>query len=488
MNIDFPSKNQKSSFGELSVEYKTPKVNQMFQYGISTKFWHLNSTAAASITQSDGKAVVQTGASADSFSQLVSKEVLKYVPGIGGVILFTAFFTTGVSGSEQVVGLGDQEDGFFFGFNGDTFGVLRRQGGQRDIHEITISAGASSTGNITITLNGSAVVVAVTSGDSISDVVTKIVAAGFPDIGWNAFRVDNTAVQFISMDASTHAGAFTFADTDSTGVTASAFTEIVSGAVATDTWVAQTSWNIDKMDGSGFSKQTLDVTKGNVYKIQYQWLGFGAIVFSLENSDTGMLQEVHRITYANSNTIPSINNPTLPFSYSVKNVANTSNLKVEGASVGLFLEGVNEIKGLPSSISGSLGSVGASQLNLLTIRNKLIFKGKINRVSIDATFLSVGIDNVKGAILSLVKNADVAGSVAWQDVDSDNSVVEYDVGGAAVTGTSFFSVLVPKDTSDTVPLKDLNIELQPGESLTLAVASSGGTGAFDAILNWLEQF
>ena len=41
------------------------------------------------------------------------------------------------------------------------------------------------------------------------------------------------------------------------------------------------------MDGTGPSKQTLDPEFGNVFKIQYQWLGFGAIIFSIENSVTG---------------------------------------------------------------------------------------------------------------------------------------------------------------------------------------------------------
>ncbi len=283
--------------------------------------------------------------------------------------------------------------------------------------------------------------------------------------------------------------AFSFVDTDSTGVTADALTEVTSGALSTDSWVAQTSWNIDKMDGSGISGQTLDVTKGNVYKIQYQWLGFGAIVFSIENSVTGEIQDVHRIAYANANTIPSINNPTLPFSYSVKNVDNTSDLKIEASSVGLFTEGVNNIVGAPFSVNSSKSGIGASQTNLVTIRNKLIFNGVINRVPIDLTFLSVGVDSVKGATVSLFKNADVAGSVDWQDVDLANSVVEYDIDGVLISGAvSMFSILVPKDSSEPTDLRGLNIELQPGESLTLAASSTGGAGSFDSTLNWLEQF
>ena len=340
MNIDFPIKNLKTSFGELAVESKTPKINLMFQYNIDAEFWVINTTNTATITQSNGKVVAQTGATANTFSQLYSKDVLKYVPGMGGSISFTALFTTGVSGSEQTVGLGDQEDGFFFGFNGAAFGILRRRGGQKNIQEITITGVASGTGNITITLDGDDTIVAVTSGDSIQEVVDKIVAADFSGagVGWNTYKVDNTTVKFIAMLSGASAGASSFADTDTTGVTASAFSDILSGASSTDTWVAQTAWNIDKMDGTGPSGQTLDVTKGNVYKIQYQWLGFGHIVFSIENSSNGILQEVHRIRYANLNTVSTINNPSLPVSSnSITEVPASSSTQSTGPETSAFL-------------------------------------------------------------------------------------------------------------------------------------------------------
>ena len=42
---------------------------------------------------------------------------------------FTGIFTSGVANSTQRVGIGDDDDGFFFGYNGVDFGILRIQDG-----------------------------------------------------------------------------------------------------------------------------------------------------------------------------------------------------------------------------------------------------------------------------------------------------------------------------------------------------------------------
>ena len=491
MNIDFPNKNMKTAFGELSVESKTPKVNLMFQYNINLEYWNIFESNLATISQANGKGVVQTGTTANSIAQLTSKDVLKYVPGVGADVLFTAIFTLGIADSEQTLGIGDQEDGFFFGYNGVDFGVLRRQGGKREIQDLTITAGASGNGNITITLDGEAIAIAVLSGDSILDVVNKILATDFSDIssGWVVHWIDNTTIRFISEEAIVFAGSFLFTDTDITGVTASSFTQRIVGISSTDTWTTQTNWAIDSMDGNGPSGQVLDTEKGNVYKIQYQWLGFGAIVFSIENGVTGALQEVHRLPYGNLNTIPSINNPTLPFSCRTKNGANSTNIKTEIGSIGAFLEGEDGVLGLPFSHDGSKSGIGIVETNLITIRNKQIYQGVINRVPVIPTTMSVSVDNVNGAFIRIFKGADVLGNVTWIDEDLENSVVEHDVAGTTVTGgTKIFGVVIPKNSSFPFDLSKLNIELHPGEYLVFSATSTGGNGAFDLIINWLEKF
>lgn len=50
----------------------------------------------------------------------------------------------------------------------------------------------------------------------------------------------------------------------------------VTGSIV-ETRVAQDSWNGDKLDGTGSSGITLDVTKSNIFYIDLEWLGVGSV-------------------------------------------------------------------------------------------------------------------------------------------------------------------------------------------------------------------
>ena len=50
----------------------------------------------------------------------------------------------------------------------------------------------------------------------------------------------------------------------------------VTGSVV-DTKVAKASWNIDKMDGTGPSGYTLDLTKAQIFWMDIEWLGLGTV-------------------------------------------------------------------------------------------------------------------------------------------------------------------------------------------------------------------
>jgi hypothetical protein len=50
----------------------------------------------------------------------------------------------------------------------------------------------------------------------------------------------------------------------------------ISGSVV-DTKVAQASWNGDKLNGTGDSGLTLDLTKSQIFWIDVEWLGVGSV-------------------------------------------------------------------------------------------------------------------------------------------------------------------------------------------------------------------
>ena len=121
---------QRTAFDELLIAEATPVVQIQFPYNINTELVEVRENNLGSLTQADGMAVLQSGAGANSAAHMLSRMPLRYSPGQGALVRFTALFTTGVTNSVQLAGIGEVGDGLFFGFNGDTFSSLRRELGK----------------------------------------------------------------------------------------------------------------------------------------------------------------------------------------------------------------------------------------------------------------------------------------------------------------------------------------------------------------------
>lgn len=470
--------NPRTAFGELSVANNHPRIQIHFPYNLNTDLVDVRENASGTATQADSMAVIQTGAAANSSTQLLSKRPLTYAPGQGAIARFTTLYTTGVSNSSQIHGVGDIGDGFFFGFNGSAFSILRKSGGRAEIQTLTISVGAvTATGNITINVDSTAVVVAVVSGDTAREVAVKIAATDFDDtgLGWGA-SVNNSTVIFRARSDSDKTGTFSLVDTGTTGVVGT-FAETVTGVSTTFTWVAQTSWNRDTFDGSGASGLTLDPTKGNVYEISYQWLGFGEIEFSIEDPTTGLFVLVHVIEYANANIVPSIQNPDLPIKMAVTNDSNTSNLTMKSASWGGFTQGVIAPRGPIRAASGSSTVVSTTQLPLLTIKNVLVYQSVENRNRVTPIVLSVSSDGTKPLRIDIVKDVVLTGPVSFSAPFGSVSTVETDTGATGFSGgVDVLSIQLGKTDSELLSLAELDVELAPGETITISAIASSGSG------------
>ena len=68
-----------------------------------------------------------------------------------------------------------------------------------------------------------------------------------------------------------------------------------------DNRYVQSSWNIDKMDGTGASLMNIDLTKMQMFYIDFTWYGAGAIRFGFKNN-RGEVIYCHRIPNNNVNT------------------------------------------------------------------------------------------------------------------------------------------------------------------------------------------
>lgn len=131
-----------SAFNELLFVQPEPKVQLEFPYNIvNTDYATLTTATGGTTSVANSLLSLTTTTTSGSLAKLASNYVLNYQSGQGSASIFTAVFTTGVANNIQIIGVGSAastttsanygvSDGFFFGYNGTSFGILWMQGGQ----------------------------------------------------------------------------------------------------------------------------------------------------------------------------------------------------------------------------------------------------------------------------------------------------------------------------------------------------------------------
>lgn len=260
------------------------------------------------------------------------------------------------------------------------------------------------------------------------------------------------------------------------------------------TTITQANWD-DPLDGNGNSNMILDQTKLNVFFIQFQYLGAGAIRLFIEDDDTGNMVLVHTIDYANLNTTPSVHNPNFFHTMWVNNGGTTSDIILKGSSYGYFIEGKTSLIELhqPENSSGiKEKTTVTTEAAIFTIRNKATYASKTN-------FIDILLLSVEGSIeassannlgnIRVVKNTTLGGTPSYADISTNNSVMEIDTAGTTLTGgkTIATGLLAGKNDKFDKPLIDIRVILNPNETLTVAGASAN-SATLDATILWRELF
>lgn len=195
-------------------------------------------------------------------------------------------------GAANRIGMFDLQNGFFYEFDGQTLYAVKRSS--------------------TTQLSG---VAALTNGSqSIVGTSTKFSSQLKPG-DYVVIRGQSYLVQHITSDTQM------YVYPEYRGVTASACQ--ISKTI--DTKYPQSSWNIDKCDGTGASLFNVDLTRMQMFYIDYTWYGAGAIRFGFKNN-RGEVVYAHRIPNNNVNTEAYMRSGNLPARYETNTIPATTYL------------------------------------------------------------------------------------------------------------------------------------------------------------------
>ena len=253
------------------------------------------------------------------------------------------------------------------------------------------------------------------------------------------------------------------------------------------------NWD-DPLDGNGASGETINQTKLNIFYIRYQYLGGGAINVCFEKQN-GNIVIVHTDKYAGLNTEPSTHNPNFRFHMHVHNLTTTTDIVMKTSSYSYFVEGKTDLIELHQpqfSTNISEKTSVTSEVAIVTIRNKATYVSKTNFIDILLEHIVASIEanavNNLGSV-RLIKNTTLGGTPSYTDIDTNNSVVDFDTAGTTITGGKHILSIPLAGKNDKIVqlLKPLKIILNAGETLTLAGTSSN-SATINGELLWKELF
>jgi hypothetical protein len=165
-------------------------------------------------------------------------------------------------GANSRIGMFDQQNGMFFEFDGTTlYAVLRNSTNQ-------------ISGTVTVTVNSAAIT---GSGTAF---LTQLQPGQFIVIRGQTYRVVQIASDTSLSISPEYRGTSTIANC------------VVSQTI--DTRFPQSQWNLDKCDGTGPSGYNIDLTRMQMWYIDYSWYGAGYIRYGLRGTN-GLITYVHQI-------------------------------------------------------------------------------------------------------------------------------------------------------------------------------------------------
>ncbi len=201
-----------------------------------------------------------------------------------------------------------------------------------------------------------------------------------------------------------------------------------SGSVV-DNSVAQASWNLDPLDGTGASGFTLDVTKANIFFIDFEWLGVGRIRMGVANPNGGFIF-CHEFINANAHTVPYMRTGTLPIRAEITNTAGAAST----ASLAIICQTVISEGGAQSFGTVRAGSRGFTARTVSTSFTPIVsIRLKAANITAAAKFISASVfgstaDDLEVAVFL---NPTLTGSTF---AATGGETVELDTAATASTG------------------------------------------------------
>jgi hypothetical protein len=280
-------------------------------------------------------------------------------------------------GAQNRIGMFDQQNGLFFEHDGQNLYAVRRS----SIFQIA--------GRVSVTL-GSATV---TGATNFTTSFNKQLNPG----DWIVIRGQSYRVDTIASDTSL------------------TITQAYRGPSASNVTVSKTQdlriprslWNIDKCDGTGPSGYTLDLSKMQMYYIDYTWYGAGGVRWGFRGPK-GEIIYAHKLANNNQNPMAYMRSGNLPARYEASTYASTTKItaSVGSSDTTINVEDTSSFSTPKAIVTTATGNSGA---NTIVVGNPA---GLVNGLWASASNITAGTQIVSISGTTVTLSANNAGAVS----------------------------------------------------------------------------
>jgi hypothetical protein len=261
-----------------------------------------------------------------------------------------------------------------------------------------------------------------------------------------------------------------------------------SGSPSDARFANQADWNGDKLNGTGASGFTLDLTKPQILWMDFEWLGVGSVRcgFIID----GQYIVCHTFNTANvyGNAV-YMTTATLPVCYQISSATSAVAASMKSICCSVISEGGFEQTSIDHVARRTTvrGTIGSTFLPLVSIRLASTALGAVvlpNRVQVLPT-------TSQNYEVALIKSPTLTGA-SWAAVATDANV-EFDVAATATTGgsivqTDYVTASGSSGVSNTAFPAAYNFDLQLGVTIagvsdiyTVAIRTVSGATTGDAV-------
>ena len=266
-----------------------------------------------------------------------------------------------------------------------------------------------------------------------------------------------------------------------------------------NTKVSQSNWNVDKLDGTGPSGITLDISKAQIFWFDMEWLGVGSVRTGFVID--GQFVVCHIFHHANNIESTYMTSASLPLRLEITNTSATSGAsKLKHICNSILSEGGYELNGTQQGIGTSITSprslaVAGTYYPVVSLRLKTTGQ-RLDAAVIISAVSFIGLSNGVNYNWRITNRATVTGG-SWVSAGV-NSSVEYNLTGTAASGGRIlaqgYTSATNQSSAATELLKEalfrFQLERNPFPpvpyNMTLEVAASSPSSECHGSIDWEE--